>query len=138
MALASKAGSYNDISGRLRGRWWGAVGLCLAILLGSYVLVVRGNPSLNHSQWILQALTVTVYVLVLLRLGLVWNYQTDQRSLKSTLGYGTWLGRRNSPRFARVIRAAGAVDAHTVRLHQRPRDRVSAGCRVAGIVRRRA
>lgn len=54
-------------------------------------MFVRPYPELNNAQWILQALTVTMYVVGLLRYGLKWNYRPDHSNLMSTLGYGTWL-----------------------------------------------
>ena len=54
-------------------------------------MFIRPYSGLNHGQWILQALTVTLYVVGLLRYGLKWNHRPDHSNLISTLGYGTWL-----------------------------------------------
>ncbi len=91
MTSASRAGNQNQIVKGLRIQWWTALVLCLSILLCSFLMFTWRNPGLNNAQWILQALTVTLYVLSLLRYGLKWNYRPDYSNLISTLGYGTWL-----------------------------------------------
>jgi CDP-diacylglycerol--glycerol-3-phosphate 3-phosphatidyltransferase len=91
VAFTSRAGNQNQIEKRLRIQWWTALVLCLSILLGSFLMFAWRNHGLNNAQWILQALTVTMFVLGLLRYGLKWNYRPDHSNLMSTLGYGTWL-----------------------------------------------
>ena len=85
-----KLSSDGVLSG-LRAKWWAAVGLCLLILLGFFLLFIQASPRPNASQWLLQSTVITIYVLGLLRYGLGWNYHPDQKVLRSTLGYGTWL-----------------------------------------------
>jgi CDP-diacylglycerol--glycerol-3-phosphate 3-phosphatidyltransferase len=91
VALASGTGSHNHIIKKLQAQWWKAFGLSLAILLGSHLTFAWRNAGLNEVQWILQALTVTMYVLGVLKYGLKWNFRSDHSNLKSTLGCGTWL-----------------------------------------------
>ena len=75
----------------LRARWWAALGLCLSILLSELWLFRQGGLRPNVAQGILQTTVIMVYVLGLLRHGLVWNYRPEQKILRSNLGYGTWL-----------------------------------------------
>ena len=81
----------NEILSRLRARWWAAVGLCFLILLGGFLILIHGRPQPKASLWILQSTVIMTYVLGLLRYGLNWNYHPDQKVLRPTLGYGTWL-----------------------------------------------
>jgi CDP-diacylglycerol--glycerol-3-phosphate 3-phosphatidyltransferase len=83
--------SSNGMLSRLRARWWAAVGLCFLILLCCFLVFIQGRHRPSASQWILQSTVITIYVLGLLRYGLSWNYHPDQKVLRSTLGYGTWL-----------------------------------------------
>ncbi len=81
----------NGILSRLRTRWWAAVGLCFLILPGGFLVLIYGRPQPKASQWILQSTVTMIYVLGLMRYGLNWNYHPDQKVLRTTLGYGTWL-----------------------------------------------
>jgi CDP-diacylglycerol--glycerol-3-phosphate 3-phosphatidyltransferase len=71
--------------------WWAAAGLCFLILLGGFLVLIHGRPRPHADRWILQSTVIMTYVLGLLRYGLAWNYHPDQKVLRSTLGYGTWL-----------------------------------------------
>ena len=61
------------------------------IILINYLVFIWRHPGLNESQYLLQSLIIIIYVLGLLRYGLGWNYRPDQKCLRPTLGYGTWL-----------------------------------------------
>jgi len=91
MPIDPKARISKGILIRLRARWWAAVGLCFWILLGGFLVFNQGHPRSNAYQWILQSTVILICVLGLLRYGLGWNYHPEQKVLRSTLGYGTWL-----------------------------------------------
>ncbi len=91
MAIDPKARMPKEILSRLRARWWGAVGLCFLILAVGLLVFNQEHPRSIGFQWILQSTVIMIYVLGLLRHGLGWNYHPDQKVLRSTLGYGTWL-----------------------------------------------
>ena len=91
MTIDTNASLFKQSLPPLRARWWAAVGLSLLILLSGLLLLSRGRPRLNIAQWILQSAVVMIYVLGLLRYGLGWNYHPEQKVVRSTLGYGTWL-----------------------------------------------
>lgn len=91
MSIDPNAKRSKGILIRLRARWWAAVGLCVLILLGGFLVFNQGHPRSNPFQWILQSTVIMICVLGLLRYGLGWNYQPEQKVLRSTLGYGTWL-----------------------------------------------
>lgn len=76
---------------RLQVRWWGAVGLGLLMLIGGFFILGWERPRTAAFQWILQSTLGMVYVLGLLRYGLLWNYHPAQKTLRSSLGYGTWI-----------------------------------------------
>lgn len=75
----------------LRAKWWTAVGLCFSIQAGGFLVLCQGHYLLNASRWILQSSVLTIYELALIRFGLNWNYHPEQKALRSSLGYGTWL-----------------------------------------------
>jgi len=81
----------NDTLSRLHTRWWAAVGLSFLMLLGGYLTLLHGRSQPKAIQWIMQVTVIMIYVLGLLRYGLNWNYHPDQKVLRPTLGYGTWL-----------------------------------------------
>jgi CDP-diacylglycerol--glycerol-3-phosphate 3-phosphatidyltransferase len=81
----------NEILSRLRARWWAAVGLCFLILAGGFLILIYGRPQPKASLWLLQSTVIMIYVLGLMRYGLNWNYHPDQKVLRTSLGYGTWL-----------------------------------------------
>lgn len=91
MPTAPQERISNAILSRLRAQWWTAVGLCFLILLGGFWALIHGRSGPNAVRWVLQSTVVAIYVLGLLRYGLVRNYHPDQKILRSTLGYGTWL-----------------------------------------------
>ena len=91
MTIENRASVSKQSLGPLRTRWWAAVGFCSLILLSGLWLLCRGGPGPNVAQGILQATVIMIYVLGLLRYGLGWNYHPDQKNLRPTLGYGTWL-----------------------------------------------
>jgi len=80
-----------DNLNRLRARWWAAAGLCMLMLAGGFLFLRPGRSRPEDLQWIFQAMIIMIYVLGLLRYGLRWNYHPDEKVLRSSLGYGTWL-----------------------------------------------
>jgi CDP-diacylglycerol--glycerol-3-phosphate 3-phosphatidyltransferase len=91
MSIDPQARISNEISNRLRGRWRAAAGLCFLMLSGGFLLICRERTWPDAFQWILQSSIIMIYVLGLLRYGLRWNYHPEEKVLRSTLGYGTWL-----------------------------------------------
>ena len=91
MPTDTQAKIFNVTLCRLRAQWWAAVGVCLLILFVGYLVFNQGRLDPSAFQWVLQSTVIIIYVLVLLRYGLDWNYHPDQKVLRSTLGYGTWL-----------------------------------------------
>lgn len=89
--MSPKVRISDEILSRLQARWRAAVGLCFLILLGGFLVLLHERPRQYIFQWVLQSLMVMIYVLGLLRYGLRLNYHPDQKVLRSTLGYGTWL-----------------------------------------------
>ena len=80
-----------EILSRLQVRWKAAVGLCFLIMVGSFLVLTHERPREYVFQYVLQSLITMIYVLVLLRYGLRLNYHPNQKALRPTLGYGTWL-----------------------------------------------
>ena len=91
MPTDTQAKIFNVTLCRLRAQWWAAVGVCLLILFVGYLVFNQGRSGPSAFQWVLQSTVIMIYVLGLLRYGLGWNYHPDQKVLRSTLGYGTWL-----------------------------------------------
>jgi CDP-diacylglycerol--glycerol-3-phosphate 3-phosphatidyltransferase len=91
MTIDTNARISNGTLCRLRAQWWAAVGVCLLILFVGYLVFNQGRFGPSAFQWVLQSTVIIIYVLGLLRYGLGWNYHPDQKVLRSTLGYGTWL-----------------------------------------------
>ena len=76
---------------RLQRLWWTAAIYCFSILIGG-CLILNNDWSNQHGlQGVVQAVIVTAYLLILLRVGLPLNYHPRQKVLHSNLGYGTWI-----------------------------------------------
>ena len=93
MTMRSRKTSLKPKKGNrgLRREWWIAALVCSVILFGGFSVVNYEFPNQNKLQWILQTLFPMVYVLGLLRYGLVLNYASQPNVLYSNLGYGTWI-----------------------------------------------
>ena len=76
---------------RLQRMWWTAVIYCFFILFSGFLILNDDWPNRHGLQGIVQATIITVYVLILLRIGLPLNYHPRQKVLHSNLGYGTWM-----------------------------------------------
>ena len=81
----------NAISSGLRTRWWAAAGLCFLIQISAFWLLYQGRTRPDAFRSAVQSMIIMIYVLVLLKYGLRWNYHPVEKVLRATLGYGTWL-----------------------------------------------
>jgi CDP-diacylglycerol--glycerol-3-phosphate 3-phosphatidyltransferase len=76
---------------RLQRTWWLAVIYCISILFGGFWMLYEDWQVRDGLQGLFQAAMVTVYVLILLRIGMPLNYHPRKKVLHSKLGYGTWI-----------------------------------------------
>jgi len=76
---------------RLQRMWWTAVIYCISILLCGFLILNDDWPNRYGLQGIAQAAIITVYVLILLRIGMPLNYHARKKVLHSNFGCGTWI-----------------------------------------------
>jgi CDP-diacylglycerol--glycerol-3-phosphate 3-phosphatidyltransferase len=76
---------------RLQHLWWTAAIYCFGIFLGGLLILNDDWPNRHGLQGSVQVAIITAYILILLRIGMPWNYHPRKKVLHSNLGYGTWI-----------------------------------------------